>query len=186
MSATARPVGLLILSTVVLGASTVLLGRAVRADLASEQECSRLASLRSEAAEVASLHAAAEQVRRDLESSSPRLATACGGVLAAAGLPASVLVSLSPEAASAERVETIAVARARATLTLAPVTLPQLGRFLDAWRQRLPGWTATRIDLEPRRESAPAAPQPAPGSDLPLRIVMTVETTRWSTTESAP
>jgi hypothetical protein len=66
--------------------------------------------------------------------------------------------------------------RQRATFTLVPITLPQLGAFLDAWRQREPYWTVASIDVGPepirQNENGGAA---AAGRDLPLRAVLTLE-----------
>lgn len=117
----------------------------------------------------------------------PKLTAAVSGALAAAGLPASTLASLSPESENAEILNPgaggaggkggdggvrIALARRRATLVLTPVSLPQLGRFLSAWRDRAPQWTPVRIDLEPRQDGKAQA---APGSDLPLRVTIAIE-----------
>lgn len=116
---------------------------------------------------------------------SPKLAPAVSAGLAAAGLPASTLASLSPESASLESAGDSAAAarivRKRATLVLTPITLPQLGRFLQTWHDRasesseagFDDWTFARLDLEPRTDTNTAAN--APGSDLPLRVVMSIE-----------
>jgi len=99
----------------------------------------------------------------------PRVSAA----LQRAGLPASSLASLSPEAESRLVVQSgVHVSRRRATLTLSGVTLPQIGRFLDAWRSTEPAWTPASIDLSPAAGKAPEA-----GSDLPLRAVITIEST---------
>lgn len=88
-----------------------------------------------------------------------------------AGLPATSLASLSPEAESRATVQPgIHVSRRRATLTLSGVTLPQVGRFLDAWRSAEPAWTPASIDLSPGGGKAPEA-----GGDLPLRAVIAIE-----------
>jgi hypothetical protein len=100
----------------------------------------------------------------------PRVTT----VLQQAGLPANVLASLSPEAESAIATQGgVRVSRRRATLTLAGVTLPQVGRFLEAWRTSEPAWTPTNIDLSP--VGAGGKPLET-GGDLPLRAVIAIET----------
>ncbi|MCL4743435.1 MAG: hypothetical protein KJZ54_14660 [Phycisphaerales bacterium] len=121
-------------------------------------------------------HDAARDVRRIVElraalptphtgDESP-LARRVGAALAAAGLDAGTLADLSPEA----HLPSAGLVRRRATLTLTGVTLPEVGRFLAAWREAEPGWTVTAADLTP--ESSRTAP---PGADRPLRAVLTVE-----------
>jgi len=105
----------------------------------------------------------------------PKLAPMVSGALGEAGLPALALSSLSPESESVESSgegNPLRAIRRRATLVLAPVTLPQLGRFLSAWRERTDAalWTVARLDIEPQREHPFA-----PGSDLPLRVVVGLE-----------
>lgn len=97
----------------------------------------------------------------------PRIA----GVLERAGLSASVLASVSPEAESHLAGHPgLRVSRRRATLTLSGVTLPHVGKFLDAWRSCEPCWTPASIDISPAGGKAPEA-----GGDLPLRTVITIE-----------
>lgn len=88
-----------------------------------------------------------------------------------AGLPVGALGSLSPEAESQVASQAgIHVSRRRATLTLTGVTLPGVGRFLDAWRAAEPAWTPTSIDISPAGGQAPEA-----GGDLSLRAVIVIE-----------
>jgi hypothetical protein len=88
-----------------------------------------------------------------------------------AGLPAGALASLSPEAESQVVSQAgVRVSRRRATLTLAGVTLPAVGRFLDTWRAAEPAWTPTSIDVAPAGGQAAEA-----GGDLPLRAVIVIE-----------
>jgi hypothetical protein len=97
----------------------------------------------------------------------PRVTTA----LERAGLPVGALASLSPESESQVVSQTgVRVSRRRATLTLAGVTLPAIGRFLDAWRAAQPAWTPSSIDVAPAGGQAPEA-----GGDLPLRVVIVIE-----------
>jgi hypothetical protein len=65
--------------------------------------------------------------------------------------------------------------RTRAVLTLAPLTLPQLGGFLAAWHSREPQWTVSSIELSPQPGNQ-AQSAAAPGGDLPLRAVLGLET----------
>jgi hypothetical protein len=99
----------------------------------------------------------------------PRISAA----LSACGLPASAMSSLSPEAESPLGDRDIKARRSRAVLTLAPVTLPQLGGFLAAWRSREPDWTVSSIDLALQSGNGQGA---AAGGDLPLRAVLGLET----------
>lgn len=90
-----------------------------------------------------------------------------------AGLPATALASLSPEAESPGASQPgVRVARRRATLTLAALALPQVGRFLDDWRTTEPAWVPVSIDLAPMGGKPPEA-----GGDLPLRAVIVLEFT---------
>ncbi len=114
------------------------------------------------------------------------LTTAVNEALASAGLPAASLSSLSPAtempialrpAAASGSGEAnapgLAAVRQRALLTLAPISLPQVGRFLAAWREAHPDWIVSAIDFSPE---PPGRREPTPGSDLPLRVVITLET----------
>ncbi len=104
-----------------------------------------------------------------------------------AGLPTATLSSLTPEAdqpASSARTQDNKplYLRRSARLTLDAVTLPQLGRFLEAWRAAEPGWVVSSIDLS-------STPTPTSGSgagsrvnavhpanrELPLRVLLTIE-----------
>jgi hypothetical protein len=106
------------------------------------------------------------------------LAGKVAAALARAGLPASALQGLSPEA---ETLTSAHCFRERATVTLTGITLPQVGGFLDAWRTGEPEWTVSSIDLSPLdRGLGSAAGRPGTqtgnvGSDLPLRAVITLE-----------
>ncbi len=103
------------------------------------------------------------------------LATRVSGVLSAAGLSQSNLAGLSPESA-AQRSDAGTALRRRATLTLQSLTLRDLGRFIGEWRVREPAWTVTSIDLAPVSNATPPHDKPAPGADLPIRVVLVVET----------
>ena len=120
------------------------------------------------------------------------LATAVNDVLAAAGVPASTLSSLSPAAESFVGIaggsgedSAMTAFRRRAVLTLAPVTLPQTGAVLQAWREAHPDWTIASVDLSPE-PTGRNAPAPAPGSDLLLRAVIGIETLYVDSSASSP
>jgi hypothetical protein len=114
------------------------------------------------------------------------LATAVDNVLASAGVPASALVSLSPAAETpitiggggdsrAGNLAGFAACRRRAVLTLAPLTLPQVGAVLQTWREAHPDWTIASIDITPEPSGRKDTPLAA-GTDLPLRAVISIET----------
>jgi hypothetical protein len=163
-----------VLSAPLLVGTGLALTRAGRAQAEAARQSARFEDLRSTAGRVLTLRAASTATSSSAPAGRPRsLAAAAAEVLATAGLPASILSSLSPESETKERADGgTDLRRRRATLTLTPLTLPHLGRVLEAWRQRLPEWTIARIDLEPRREEATMASN---GGDLPLRAVLVIE-----------
>jgi hypothetical protein len=144
---------------------------------------SRAASARSLAARS---RAAFLRVSADLHdlaalnaSLSPRLSPAntqplsgrLSAAAAQAGLPASCISSVSPEAQSAITTDAGArVLKRRASVTLASLTLSQFGRLLERWRSANPDWVVTTIDITPASVTPPAA-----GGDLPLSISITLE-----------
>lgn len=98
------------------------------------------------------------------------LAAKVTSAMAHAGLAGSLLQSLSPEAQTPIPANRGAAAvRERATLSLQGLTLPQVGRFLDAWRAAEPSWVVSSIEL------SPMSSKDATGTDLPLRAVVTIE-----------
>lgn len=133
---------------------------AAQAQLLSVQsQAERLISLRSSDAEVV--------------STPGPLAQRVSDALAAAGLPSGTLSSLSPESATTQRATPTSAMtiRKRATLTLAPITLPQVGKFLATWRAQEPAWSVASVDLAPEGGRVAAT-----GGDLPLRCVVVIET----------
>jgi hypothetical protein len=98
------------------------------------------------------------------------LASKVAGAMASAGLATASLQSLSPEAQAAIASQA-KLSRQRATLTLANMSLPQVGMFLNAWRTAEPDWIISGIDLTP----ITSKDTPSIGSDLPLRAVIIIE-----------
>ncbi|MCG3123897.1 MAG: hypothetical protein GIKADHBN_02335 [Phycisphaerales bacterium] len=107
-------------------------------------------------------------------------------VISAAGLASSVLSNVSPDSDQPASSATSAggtplYLRRSARLTLEGVTMPQLGRFLEAWRTAEPGWVVTSIDLAATSGSSGGSriktPEggAAPGRDRPLRALLAVE-----------
>ncbi len=150
---------------------------AYRARARAVAELARLRSVTEQAGQISGLRAAmpAWALRR---SSPAGLAERVGTALQAGGLPSSSLSGLSPEAESAvggiggASGESVRTKVRRATLTLEPATLPQVGTFLKAWRTREPDWTVASVDLSPLGGKVGAV---GGGGDLPLRAVIVLE-----------
>jgi hypothetical protein len=159
--------------TLVAASGTVLYSslRYGAASVAGTEGLRDLDLAQSRAMELVSLRAAAPSWTRR-ERPSTGLAPRISAALSAAGLPATAMSSLSPEAESQVGEAALGARRSRAVLTLAPVTLPQLGAFLAAWRSREPHWTVSSLDLAPLGGTA----KESPGGDLPLRAVIGLET----------
>jgi hypothetical protein len=141
-------------------------------------ELMRLDHVSSQANSVASLRASvpAPAGRNTVQGGlAPRVSAALVG----AGIPASALSGLSPEADVPLDRTGNGRKRRRATLTLASVTLPQVGILLETWRQREPEWTVSSLDLSPQSGAAPSA-----NGDLPLRVVVVLESVDTAITRS--
>lgn len=101
--------------------------------------------------------------------------------LAEAGLPPTTLASLTPEedapitAAPSTNgrptTNSLAYRRQAARLTLEPLTLPDLGRYLSAWRTRQPEWTTSSIQISPIITKDAAATSPS----RPIRVTCLIE-----------
>ena len=105
------------------------------------------------------------------------LAERVTAVLARSGLSHRNMEELSPESS----VESGSLETRQAALILAPITLPELGRFLATWINDEPAWTVTTIDMVPIQDSGVTA-----GSDLPIRAVLGIASIRVPTQEEAP
>jgi hypothetical protein len=120
----------------------------------------------------------------------PGVAAKLGDTLASCGIPTASLADVTPQpdapvpgASGGARIT--GLRRQRTMLTLSPVTLPQLGAFLQTWRQRQPDWCVTGIEVSPAGTgglgggggpgSATGGVYPAPGGDLPLRAVLVMD-----------
>jgi hypothetical protein len=165
-----------VLWTIALACSCGLFGlsgaRYCRARACATEDLSRLALVSRQAGELTSLRTSAPawMLRtRPPTGLTPRITAA----LAASGLPAAAVSSVSPESESPVGDSDLKARRSRATLTLAGITLPQLGAFLQAWRSREPQWTISSLDLVPQAGQPKAE---STGGDLPLRVVIGMET----------
>lgn len=83
------------------------------------------------------------------------LVGAVSSVLVAAGLPSSTMSSLNPETSTVADGMGLSPGgptfrRQLARLTLEPLSLPHLGKFLARWRESQPEWTVRSIELTPR------------------------------------
>lgn len=136
------------------------------------------------------------------EGLAPRVADA----LAACGLSSSVMSSLSAqEGTLAARVGAASIRTRKATMTLTPITLSQLGRLMEAWRVREPAWIISDINLsplggpsggvptKPPTAATPGAPGAVPaaasaggGEELPLRVTLSLESLSLDAARGAP
>ncbi len=174
-----KPAGTTTRSIIVLwlGVAAILglaLGAAGPRAARARQEAADASALLSTAAHHAERIAALRSLDIGVAADEPSrggLTERVTGALQRAGLPTGTLASLSPEAETPDAGQGGArVVRRRATLTLSGVTLPQVGRFLEAWRSTEPAWTPASIDLSPMGGKAPEA-----GGDLPLRAAVAIE-----------
>ncbi len=156
-----------------------ILGLALRSFLIARfqahQAESTLVQVRSQTTELARL----QQTTASLPTAEHRaseLSPILSGILANQGIPSQALASFSTGGSSSVGPEST-VARERATLMLNSITLPQLGRVLQAWREAEPCWAVTSIELTPmtptsqdRTGSAASA-----GGDSPISASLTLE-----------
>jgi hypothetical protein len=164
---------LLCLWILVIAASAGVLivggSRAARAHAESAESRRELISVTHQASELARLRRGGRDFPNRPEGG---LAAKVASAMSRAGLASSILQSLSPEAQSAISGEAGArIFRQRATLTLAGLSLPQVGKLLDAWRTAEPDWLVSSIDLTP----ITSKDSPSIGTDLPLRAVIAIE-----------
>ncbi len=159
-------------TVLVSGAMLVAAGaNAARALSASTQCRSELDAISRQAKELVELRRQRADVP-ERPAGHGALASSVSAAMTRAGLAGHVLQSLSPEAKSqAAGALGSGLSRQRVTFTLANLSLPQVGKFLDAWRSAESDWVVSAIDLTPltSRDTPPI------GTDLPLRAVITIE-----------
>ena len=108
--------------------------------------------------------------------------------LTRAGVPVARMTSLSPAGASpvGDTVRlsdhsTVRRVRRSASVTLDPVSLPDLGAFLSAWRGEQPQWRVSSLQLTPVpiKPSELSGTKSLPGNVLarPLTVHLTLEST---------
>jgi hypothetical protein len=119
-----------------------------------------------------------DQLRSTTPSASPKPPPNVSGqvadALVEAGLAPALLTNLAPEA------ETSVGPRYRrqaARLTLEPVTLPDLGRFLKVWRSTRPEWTIASITISPQilRQSVTNQTDAADTTARTVRVNLLIE-----------
>ncbi|MCK6476468.1 MAG: hypothetical protein L6Q35_06525 [Phycisphaerales bacterium] len=143
--------------------------------LATSSQLTELATLRAAWPAFAASDAPSEDLTRRVSR-----------VISAAGLASSVLSNVSPDsdqpAGSAKSPGgTPLYLRRSARLSLDGVTLPDLGRFLEAWRKAEPGWVVTSIDLSATSGTSGGSRIKTPengstsGRDRHLRALLAVE-----------
>lgn len=158
---------------------------------------SQLALARSTADEITALAAKAPSASLGRRPT-PGIVAQVGDALVEAGLPIESLTSLeavedasaapapAPEHAQSDIANPTTTTQAQLRrqvdrLTLEPISMPQLARFLDAWRTDHPEWTITTIQISPLDGSSQSstrpsnAPTAAPLSPPPLRVHLVME-----------
>lgn len=129
----------------------------------------QLALVSADAKEIASIKASSPPESRRPRPA-PGLATRVADVVSKADLRQAALQNLSPETESAAGA---GLRRQAAKITMDGMTLSELGRFLNEWRNAEPMWTVCSIDITP----TPAKTRKASGpTDRPLRAVLGIET----------
>lgn len=166
-------------------ASVVLLAWSARAAILARSRLdathAHLAAIEGKAAEVTrlrSLPVAAALEKRPEPGIVGHLTTS----LAVAGLPSSLMTSFNPGSdapyvmpsdSSSPAAPTGIYRKQEARLTLEPLTLPELGRFLKSWKELHPEWTCAAIEVTPTVPSTPTT-------------ALTPTTTTTGPAESAP
>jgi hypothetical protein len=159
---------------VVLAACTTAIAisvtRAIRGRQLASAATAHLRLVSTQVSDLAALTSSKPSLPRT--SDGPGMGARIASVLAACGLPASAMTSVSPEADTRLTVpeSTARYLRSRVTLTLAGVTLPQLGSFLNGWRTAEPAWVPTALEITPTQPK-----EGFPGGDRPLNITIVLE-----------
>lgn len=167
------PWGLVITALVAALAGPVASARRAAAD--ARRELRHHAELARQVATLRAIPTAIDASQSDPDDRAA-LATLVSASLGQSGIPATALSSLSPESAATQRADReLALVTRRATLVLTPVTLPQLGRFVQAWREQSPSWTIGRVDVDPRPGDVKNIS--TTGGDMPLRVSLGLERT---------
>jgi len=168
--------------TVAVGLSGIAASRALRARSEARVAKVMYERTRRAAAEVLTLRSTRPTVSVG-KRPEPGIYGQFTDALVRAGEPTSVLTNLSPDADSSVTIEgTAARKRQRVRVTLEGITLPGLGRVMNAWRTAQPEWTVTQVQLTPASSG-----DPAPGLvPRPLRVALLMEATYLEHPGAAP
>ncbi|MCB9844654.1 MAG: hypothetical protein H6811_01525 [Phycisphaeraceae bacterium] len=82
------------------------------------------------------------------------LLAAINSGLGTLGVSGRTLMSLQPDSAGAPRDDAPGLRWECMRATFEPITLPDLGRFLEVWRRDQPLWAVSRIQLAPSRRGS--------------------------------
>lgn len=118
--------------------------RAAAASADAEHRALLLAA--ADARQVLQLRASTARIG-DAQRPSQDVISRVNQALAVAGIPARTLTDLREEGDVAIDAGPPELRRQTVAATLEPITLDQLGRFLEEWRLSQPLWTVTRIDI---------------------------------------
>ncbi len=156
------------IAAIALLASIVAIGWTGTRYAAARRERSRAEVLHdriaSDAAEIARLRTSRSAIAAAARPQ-PNLSGQVNDVLVEAALSPAVLTSLTPEpdapvnpgsAPTSGRAATYR--RQTARLTLDPLTMPDLGRFLSSWSKGQPDWTVASITITPGTPGVPGTP----------------------------
>jgi hypothetical protein len=181
---------------VVIAGAAVMLGvawsghRAWEARSMLERSEKRLATVSGQLREVTELRTRPSRVSRSSLPASGMVGEVTA-VLTRAGVPSSVMTSLTPGQESllsgpgsgshGSTNGSEEVRRRSQRLVLEPVTLPAMGRFLDCWRKAHPEWIVSSLEVTPldtglgsRADNA----QASSGTTLtPVRVSLALEST---------
>jgi len=157
--------------TVALGLSGTSAARALRAQSEARAAAATYEQTRRTAAEVIALRNTRPTVAVG-KRPEPGIYGQFTDALVDAGEPTSVLTNLSPDADSSVTIGGSAARKRQCVrVTLEGVTLPGLGRVMNAWRSAQPEWTVTQVQLTPTSQS-----EPLPGNaPRPLRVTLLME-----------
>lgn len=162
--------------------SMILLWTSARAALSASRQLQiseqRWTNVAARAAESQSLQERVAEWLTPVEAEgalAPKLTEA----LTASGLAASALSNVSPQGDQvlASTLNSQAV-RTKASVTLTGVTLRRLGIFLSNWTEKNKGWAVTSLDLSPEPQPSAQPGVSSQGGDLPIRVLMTIESLR--------
>lgn len=163
---------MLLMTVVAVMSIAIFMSRLASADRARDAAMAQLLEVRRDAQEVIDLRAASQRVNAR-ERPAQDVIAMVNAAMAEAGIPNAQFKGLSPEAdvALAPRngpnVTPAGYRRQSLRLSLAGLSVADLGRFLAAWRQSQQIWTVTRLELTHQR-----SPEPVGGDAYDVTIIL--------------